>query len=359
MVELSRFRAELGRGRRLRRADALLDADSPKQAVRALPGDEFYYVIHELGFPEASEILQYGTPEQVQTALDFALWDRDQLAPARLDEWLTYMVEAPPTALYAWARGLDIELLAFMLRQRVRIHDLTQGEDIEEIEGEFFHTPDGYFALELLGDPEQQRVSRYLCDMLYRMDLDWMRKILVGTRADLDSELEEHAYRWRSGRMADLGFEDYYDALEVYREIDPASVRPGTHGQRAGAPARRRDRGAVPAHARRPGRAVGQRLAVRPCRGRGDQQGRAGQRASGAGHPVEPRAGRRSNHARRRRGGRAGADPAVGDPGSGERVHRAATRPRTRFRRVRTVPLVRLFQLGASLPARFAGWPRP
>jgi hypothetical protein len=228
VVELSRFRAEIGRGRRLRRADAILDADSPRQAVRALPGDEFYYVIHELGFPEASEILQYGTPEQVQAALDFALWDRDQVAPERVDEWLTYMVEAPPTALYAWARGLDVELLALMLRQRIRIHDLSQGEDIDDLEGEFFNTPDSFFALELLGDPEQQRITRQLCDTLYRMDLDWMRKILVGTRGELDAELEEQAYRWRSGRMADLGFEDYYNALEVYREIDPASVRPGT-----------------------------------------------------------------------------------------------------------------------------------
>ena len=51
--------------------------------------------------------------------------------------------------------------------------------------------------------------------------------MLVGTRGELDTELEEQAYRWRSGRMADLGFADYYEALEVYREIDPATVRLG------------------------------------------------------------------------------------------------------------------------------------
>jgi Family of unknown function (DUF6178) len=227
IVELSRFRAELGRGRRLRRADALLEAPSPRQAVRALPGDEFYYVLHELGFPEASEILQYATPEQVQTALDFAIWDRDQLAPAQVDEWLSHLVEAPPSVLSAWARGLDVELLALLIRQRARIYDLSQGEEPDDSIGTVFNTPDGFFALELMGDVEQQRVTRALCDLLYRMDRDFMRRILVGARAELDSELEELAYRWRSGRMADLGFESYYDALEVYREIDPASVRLG------------------------------------------------------------------------------------------------------------------------------------
>ena len=39
--------------------------------------------------------------------------------------------------------------------------------------------------------------------------------------------------------MADLGFADYYEALEVYRELDPASVRIGEPPppRRGGAPA--------------------------------------------------------------------------------------------------------------------------
>jgi hypothetical protein len=229
VVELSRFRAELGRGRRLRRADVLLEATNPRNAVRALPGDEFYYVIHEMGFPEAAEILQYGTPEQVQTALDFAIWDKDLVDVERLDEWLSYLVDAPPATLASWIRGLDVELFALILRHRAHVHDLTEtdGQPPTDVEGTLWFTPDGFFALDLLGDDETSRVTRSLCDLLYRMDRDWMRRILVGARSELDAELEEQAYRWRSGRMADLGFEDYYDALEVYREIDPASVRVG------------------------------------------------------------------------------------------------------------------------------------
>jgi hypothetical protein len=40
VVALSHYRARLGRGRQLRRADALLEAPDLKAAVRALPGDE-------------------------------------------------------------------------------------------------------------------------------------------------------------------------------------------------------------------------------------------------------------------------------------------------------------------------------
>jgi hypothetical protein len=228
IVELSRFRAELGRGRRARRADALRDADDLEAAVHALPADEFYYVIHELGFPDALDILHQGTPAQVQIALDFALWDRDQLAPAEIEQWLGAMVEAPYETFGPWAKELDVELLALLLRKRARVYDVSIEEPPDEPEGTFLSTPDRLFVLDALGGDDERRVTQRLIDWLYRHDQNWIRKVLVGTRGELDSELEEQAYRWRSGRMADLGFEDYYDALEVYREIDPATVRPGS-----------------------------------------------------------------------------------------------------------------------------------
>jgi hypothetical protein len=227
VVELSQFRAALSRGRRVRRADVLLEAADPARAVRALPGDEFYYVLHELGFPDALEILQHGTADQVQTALDFALWDRDQLAPAQVEEWLGALGELPPSVLGPWMKELDVELLALLIRQRARIHDLSEQDAPDEPEGQVLNTPDGLFALELLGEEDEQRITARLLGALYRYDQQWVRRVLVGVRAELDSELEELAYRWRTGRMADLGFADYFDALEVYRELDPSEVHIG------------------------------------------------------------------------------------------------------------------------------------
>ena len=88
---------------------------------------------------------------------------------------------------------------------------------------------------EVDGGPDSAAVIIRLIDSLYRSDKDLARRLLVGAESELDSELEETALRWRQGRMADLGFADYYEALEVYRELDPASVRVGdaTAGARA------------------------------------------------------------------------------------------------------------------------------
>jgi hypothetical protein len=240
IIPFSPFRAELGRGRRLRRADALLDERDLESAVRALPGDELYYVLHELGHEDALPILTAATSEQLQVVLDFAVWERDRVAADALAEWIEALAHAPPERIALWLAGLDAELVALVIRRGARIYDLTQGPAPDESEGTFFPTPDSFFLLDVVGlprdgarpgagDDEHDRVAVIirLIDSLYRADKDLARRLLVAATGELDSELEETAYRWQRGRMADLGFADYYEALEVYRELDLAGVQIG------------------------------------------------------------------------------------------------------------------------------------
>jgi uncharacterized protein DUF6178 len=233
VVALSPYRARLGRGRRLRRADALLEAPDLEAAVRALPGDELYYVLHEVGLREGADLLACTTADQLAVVLDFGLWDRDRITPAAVSEWVEAISEAPVERIGRWLTGLDTELVGLIIRRGARIYDVSQEGPPEEPEGVFFPTPDNLFVLDVIagdGAPEedigdQRRAFIRMIDGLYRWDKGAARRLLVGARAELDSELEEAAYRWRQARMADLGFADYYDALEVYRELDPATVR--------------------------------------------------------------------------------------------------------------------------------------
>ena len=75
--------------------------------------------------------------------------------------------------------------------------------------------------------PDPARALITLVDALYRTDNEFAGRMIVGAIGELDAELEESAYRWRQARMANLGFADYYEALEVYRELDP-TTRPGS-----------------------------------------------------------------------------------------------------------------------------------
>jgi hypothetical protein len=239
VVALSQYRARLGRGRKLRRADALLEAPDLEAAVRALPGDELYYVLHEIGLAEGADILASATSEQLAIMLDFAIWERDQLNPAAYSEWLSAIAAAPFERIGRWMKGIDSELLGLILRRGADIYDLSHGDAPEEPQGTFYPTPDGFFVLDVRvspvvdDGPDPAKALIGLVDALYRTDHEFARHIIVGAIGELDAELEESAYRWRQARMADLGFADYYEALEVYRELDPASVRIGDAPARA------------------------------------------------------------------------------------------------------------------------------
>jgi hypothetical protein len=230
-VPLSRFRALLARPRGQRRMEALLAADDPQAAVAALPATELYQIITDVGLGEAGELVALATPEQLRGCLDIDIWDRDHVQMEALTPWLQALVDAGYEKLGEVWEKLDTELAALILQRHTRIYDLTLEEmPPEDPEGPLLQTPDTFFAIELVsGDDDTMVLVQRLLDDLYRADPSGVltRHTLMAARSEPTAELEEMSYRWRSGRMADLGYVDYYEALEVFRPLDVASVRVG------------------------------------------------------------------------------------------------------------------------------------
>jgi len=257
-VSLSQFRARHAQDLRQRRLDALLDSASPELAIRSLRGDELYDLLRAGDLNEHADLLAHARPEQVQVVLDLALWEGDRLSPRRLEDWIYLIAGMPTDTVGRWIAGLDIELVGLMIRKGARVYDLEIDGPPDEPEGIAWPTPDGLFVLDIRGyqaqaaeevpegDESTAGVTSQsaeaivqLMDRLYRADLTLARRILVGVKAELDSDLEETAYRWRQGRLQDLGFEDPLAAREIFRELDPSSVhlgelRPGTRVRASG-----------------------------------------------------------------------------------------------------------------------------
>jgi hypothetical protein len=228
---LARLRAQLAAPRGVRRIDALISADDAPAAVAALSPPEVLALVSEVGFEDASELIALATPEQIQGCLDLDAWSRDQLelGPTRawLDAVLHHGFEKVGTV---WA-GLDPELRALVLQRLVKVYDTTLGEGPpDDSDAPMWSTPDGFFVLELTGDDDAQRLAGQLLEDLYRADAGLARHTIMAARAELPSELEEQSYRWRAGRLADQGYVDFYDALELFRPLaaDQVQISEGT-----------------------------------------------------------------------------------------------------------------------------------
>jgi len=226
-IPLSRIRAKLAQPRGYRRIDALISNPNPAAAVAALSVPEVYQLVKEVGFADSLDLVALATPEQLRGCLDMDVWDRDRVQSEAILPWLTSLVEAGYEKLSEVWEALDTEFTALTLQRFTRIYDLSLGEEApENSDYPILNTVDTFFAVELISDDEEiNKLIHRIIEDLYRGDVGVLaRHTMMSARSEPPAELEEMSYRWRSGRMADLGYVDFYDALEVFRPIDPNTI---------------------------------------------------------------------------------------------------------------------------------------
>ena len=229
IIRLSRFRASLARPRGTRRMEVLLESADPAAAVAALPLPEFYFLVKEVGLADAGELVALAAPEQLRGCLDMEIWDRDRLQLDAAVPWLLAIEEAGFEKLaQVWER-LDPELAALFLARTTRIYDHTLEEAPDEDEERpMISTPDTFFTVVITAEREDEvRLIYQIIEDLYRADMVLARHTLMTAHSELPAELEEMSYRWRAGRMSDLGYVDFHEALEVFRPLDPDAIRIG------------------------------------------------------------------------------------------------------------------------------------
>jgi hypothetical protein len=232
LAPLDRLRAQLAGPRGYRRIDALLSSDDAAGAIAQLSPSEIFELVHEVGFEDAADLIHLATPAQIQGCFDLDGWTKDELDIAPLRPWLSALLDAGFEKFGEVWGQLDAELRALIFQREVKVYDVHLGEEpAEDNEGQIIATVDTFFMLELLGDDDSQRLVMRIVDDLYRADADLARHTIMSARSEPAAELEENSYRWRSGRLADLGYVDFYDALDLFRPLDPSQVQIGEGSQ--------------------------------------------------------------------------------------------------------------------------------
>lgn len=231
------------------RVQDLLAVPDTAASVQALPPVEYAVLLKEA--PESrAALLAVAHPEQNRTVLDLDCWHKQDLRSTRVLEWLDALRESGLESFLDTLTVLDNELLVTAFSQHVRVHAALPVE--EEAEPKPYHEvlSNELYRLEFTDpdSPWNERVQRLLA-FLRQADLDTYHGLMQGVMWGLQNELEEWAYRWKSGRLQDDGFPDYYDALEAYRIADNVPHLAPEHLEAPGRPANAEASGIVPGYA--------------------------------------------------------------------------------------------------------------
>ena len=201
------------------RAKILGLLSSPESAVPLLPDAELVFAVKASGLDDASWLLAIATPQQLSTCFDLDAWRGVEPDRAALARWFAVLAEAGEETLVRAAHAIDAEVLALYLQSNIHVMLDPKDEQWQPPPGA--QTLEGQFWFVAKAEADDLEPVVKLLDALFREDYWLYFRMMQAVMWELEPELEEWSLRWRTGRLADLGFPSWDEAMRIYGFLRP------------------------------------------------------------------------------------------------------------------------------------------
>ena len=232
------------------RMELILLSEEGRALSQALPEEEWWRTIKEVGEEDALPLVAMASEEQLTFLVDLEWWVQDILDPLMVIRWWVLFLEAGPEVLPRWLEQADEELLVLSLAKFLEVY-VSDPDDLGYEPWRhlrIFSLDDTYFLH--FRDPNLAPHLEQVVRVLRSRFQDRYYSILDRVRTCMPAEEEETAERLRRGRLLDHGFAEFEDAISLYAYLSPermraleqaAKPRQGKAEQPAGASAPRYD----------------------------------------------------------------------------------------------------------------------
>jgi hypothetical protein len=201
------------------RCEFLMLVDHPENVVPLLPDAEVCITARATAMSEGAWLLEMASAEQRQACFDLDCWNEMEFLPERAVEWLDGLVEAGRQTVASAVEQVDLELWILTLREVTGIAVLNKEDEpppgAVSIDGVVYWLP---------RDPNVASRVLEIAHAAFEHAPSHYWRIVYALLFESPSECEEYAYRWRVGRLADLGFPERGDAMRVYRPLEPEAA---------------------------------------------------------------------------------------------------------------------------------------
>jgi len=209
----------------MERLDQLLQHPRAAELIGEFRPDELHFLIHDIGLESCIDLLSHVTPEQWTGLVDFDGWSADRVDVARFQDWFEAALKNQMETAITLLQSADPEYLIVLLRDIGEVY--SKELDLDEVPDslEILTSPDMEFHILIPRGHPRVPLVQQLLNVAYAISPDHGRKLLLACTVELPSALEEICYKFRSGRLADLGFPAPEDAAEALEVIDVPSFR--------------------------------------------------------------------------------------------------------------------------------------
>jgi hypothetical protein len=214
-----------------------LERDDAPELIAALPVQGFVTVARKLRAEQRLDLLlPHASAEQIVGIFDLDGWEQDRLAVVRAREWLDRIVEAYTEGNASRGRLVDlmhsteVEMWILATSAATAVADLEPDDDEQRMQVledmaslQIWETPDGQHIVGVPNDEFGNAALRVL-EAVYDDSMVEGRKLVSAIKWSIHSELEEDLLRWRRGRLADLGFPEWEEAMKLFAPLGHEAV---------------------------------------------------------------------------------------------------------------------------------------
>jgi hypothetical protein len=195
----------------------------PIPLVDAIPPQELWLTLQEVGGSEAMTLFGHASVEQVQFCLDVEGWRKDRWDSDATFEWVRLIAACGPEKIVRFFREHDAHFIALILKRWISIYirestDEDVTTSIAWPRDDAPHTLDGVYYFQV-ADERIDQWLRPMLDTYGRADLEGLHLLLKALLGVMSSEQEELAFEHRGRRLADSGFPAFDTAIEIYHRF--------------------------------------------------------------------------------------------------------------------------------------------
>lgn len=206
--------------------EQVLSSEAPEQVVRSIPAQSLYVSMRRRGLASSLEVIELLSRDQLQTVLDFDLWEGDRFAEERIWEWLELPdVDNDLSILQRILSALDLKFVCLLIARHVEA--ATFEDPTDNPPAPHFYTPDkGYTWINVSHEEEsKQFLLARLLALIFETDANLFYKLLQLSTLHTPSALEEEGFEEKEKRLSAEGIPDRELAFSIHQPLSLAEVK--------------------------------------------------------------------------------------------------------------------------------------
>ncbi|CCQ91907.1 conserved hypothetical protein (modular protein) [Nitrospina gracilis 3/211] len=193
--------------------------------VRALPDEELYQTVKEIGQEDALPLIAICSQKQLQFMFDMEWWQADKFSPKRAVEWLALVADANDQQILHWLYTEDFDQKVMVLQSLIKVYKRDEMTDqYENVENLPHYSPDGVYDI-YFKDAEAEKPLTRIFKMLYSENQKLLHSLMEGVIWYGVTPTVETSYRWYLSRNEERGVLSFEEAFQVYSLLDAQTLK--------------------------------------------------------------------------------------------------------------------------------------